>query len=92
MKCRHCGQRNSNRPRGLCWTCYYLPGVRERYTVLGKFARRGVPDFNGRVISATEPTRAKPGSPEKVAVLEQRARLRQSLWHPLDFPRSADCV
>ena len=32
------------------------------------------------------PTQAPPGSPEKVAVLEERARLRQSLWHPEDAP------
>jgi hypothetical protein len=30
------------------------------------------------------PTTARPGSPEKVAVLRQRARLRQCLWHPQD--------
>jgi hypothetical protein len=30
------------------------------------------------------PTAALPGSPEKVAVLTQRARLRQPLWHPQD--------
>jgi hypothetical protein len=30
------------------------------------------------------PTRALPGTPEKVAVLRERARRRQALWHPLD--------
>jgi len=30
------------------------------------------------------PTTALPGTPEKVAVLMQRARLKQSLWHPQD--------
>jgi hypothetical protein len=30
------------------------------------------------------PTRALPGSPEKVAVLRERFRLGQALWHPLD--------
>jgi hypothetical protein len=30
------------------------------------------------------PTSAPPGSPEKVAVLMQRARLKQALWHPQD--------
>jgi hypothetical protein len=34
--------------------------------------------------TAITPTAAPPGSPEKVAVLMQRARLRQSLWHPQD--------
>jgi hypothetical protein len=31
-----------------------------------------------------------PGSPEKVAVLEERARLGMSLWHPLDAPMDAE--
>jgi hypothetical protein len=26
--CRWCCQRNVNRPQGLCWQCYYTPGVR----------------------------------------------------------------
>jgi hypothetical protein len=30
------------------------------------------------------PTRCLPGTPEKIAVLRERARLRQALWHPLD--------
>jgi hypothetical protein len=38
----------------------------------------------------TEPTSALPGSPEKVAVLERRARLRQNLWHPLDAPMDVE--
>jgi len=92
MKCCHCHRRPINRPRGLCWTCYYLPGVREQYSLLGKFAARGLPDFNGRVASAPQATRARPGSLEKVAVLEQRASLRQALWHPHDFPCQADCA
>jgi hypothetical protein len=30
------------------------------------------------------PTDALPGSPKKVAILEQRAAAGQALWHPLD--------
>jgi hypothetical protein len=86
MLCRHCGRVPSNRPRGLCWSCYYRPGVRELYPSTSKFARRGVSDFNGRAALAAEPTSATPGSPEKVAILEERARLGLSLWHPLDAP------
>ena len=29
--CKHCGKGKVNRPRGLCWVCYYTPGVRYRY-------------------------------------------------------------
>jgi hypothetical protein len=86
MMCRHCKRVRSNRPRGLCWSCYYTPGVRELYPSTSKFARRGVDDFNGRAALPATPTKAPPGSPEKVAVLEERARLRQSLWHPDDAP------
>jgi hypothetical protein len=86
MKCRHCRRVESNRPRGLCWSCYYTPGVRELFPSTSKFARRGVGDFNGRMILPEEPTIAPPGSLAKVTVLEQRARLGQILWHPQDAP------
>jgi hypothetical protein len=84
MKCRNCQKAPVNRPRGLCWSCYYTPGVRELYPSTSKFARRGVGDFNGRSAPAAVPTEALPGTPEKVAILEERARLRQALWHPRD--------
>jgi hypothetical protein len=84
MSCRHCGRALVNRPRGLCWSCYYTPGVRDLYPSTSKFARRGVRDFNGRVPLPTRPTSALPGSPEKVSILVERARKRQSLWHPQD--------
>ena len=84
--CRHCGRVRVSRPRGLCWVCYYAPGVRDRYPSTSKFARRGVQDFNGRVPLPPEPTTAMPGTPEKVRILAQRARDRQALWHPHDAP------
>lgn len=84
MLCRHCQKTKSNRPRGLCWSCYYTPGVREQYPSTSKYARRGISDFNGRIRLPDEPTDALPGTPEKVAVLEERARQGVSLWHPLD--------
>jgi hypothetical protein len=84
MLCRHCNRAPVNRPRGLCWSCYYSPGVREQYPSTSKFARRGIGDFNGRAAPAALPTGALPGTPEKVAILEARAQTRQSLWHPLD--------
>ncbi|MBV9124133.1 MAG: hypothetical protein JO112_12305 [Planctomycetes bacterium] len=86
MMCRHCGRSQVNRPRGLCWSCYYTPGVRELYPSTSKFARRGIDDFNGQVPLPAAPTEALPGTPEKVAILEQRAHLRQALWHPEDAP------
>jgi hypothetical protein len=86
MLCRHCQRVRSNRPRGLCWSCYYTPGLREQYPSTSKFARRGLDDFYGKTALPPAPTSAMPGTPEKIAILEERARLRQSLWHPMDAP------
>jgi hypothetical protein len=86
MMCRHCNHVKSNRPRGLCWSCYYTPGVRDLYPSTSKFARRGIGDFNGKAPLPPEPTDALPGTAEKVSVLEERARLGLSLWHPADAP------
>lgn len=84
MMCKHCGRARVNRPRGLCWSCYYTPGVRDQYPSTSKFARRGINDFNGKVQPPPFATAALPGTPEKLAILEQRARLHQSLWHAGD--------
>ncbi len=84
MLCRNCKRVPSNRPRGLCWSCYYRPGVRDRFPSTSKFARRGVDDFTGAAALPPMPTGALPGTPAKVAVLEERARLGQALWHPSD--------
>jgi hypothetical protein len=89
MLCRHCQKVRSNRPRGLCWSCYYRPGVRDQYPSTSKYARRGVSDFNGQSALDCQPTDALPGSPEKVAILAERARLGLSLWHPRDARLSA---
>jgi len=84
MLCCHCRTVKSNRPRGLCWSCYYTPGVRDLHPSTSKFGRRGVGNFNRRMTVPPSPTHALPGTPEKVAVLEERARLGVSLWHPRD--------
>jgi hypothetical protein len=86
MLCRHCHRVQANRPRGLCWSCYYTPGLRDLYPSTSKFGRRGLDDFYGEAPLPPLPTGAFPGSPEKVAILQQRAMLRQSLWHPNDGP------
>lgn len=86
MMCRHCNRVPSNRPRGLCWSCYYTPGVRDLYPSTSKFARRGVCDFNGKIKPPSGPTSAMPGTEEKVAILEQRAARGEGLWHPADAP------
>jgi hypothetical protein len=36
-RCRHCGMNPVQRPRGLCWKCYLIPGLRLQYPSLSKF-------------------------------------------------------
>ena len=84
-RCRRCGRQRVNRPRGLCWYCYYTPGVRDRYPPLilhhhDTFAPGKLPD---------EPTDALPGTPAKVRVLAQRQARGEQLFHPLDAGRPA---
>ena len=82
--CRHCEKSKVNRPRGLCWSCYYKPGVRDLYPSTSKYARRGVGNFCGQAPLPAVATAAAPGSEEKIAILAERAKNRQSLWHPQD--------
>jgi hypothetical protein len=88
--CRHCSKSKVNRPRGLCWSCYYTPGVKEQYPSTSKYARRGVGNFSGSAPLPAAPTTAAPGTPEKLAVLEQRARLKQAIFHPADARYEGD--
>lgn len=83
MLCRHCDRRPAARPRGLCWSCYYLPGVRHLYPSMSKFGRRGLGFAAERPLPGT-PTAAPPGSPEKIEVLMERAARGSELWHPHD--------
>jgi hypothetical protein len=79
--CIHCGTVSiASRNRGLCYRCYYSP-ARQLYPLR---IRRGVGIDNQQHVLPDRPTTALPGSPEKVAVLEERARLGQALFHPLD--------
>lgn len=80
--CRHCCKYKVNRPRGLCWRCYYSPLISSLYPSTSKFNRRHADRF--MVAPLPEPTVARPGTPEKLAVLENRARLGQSLFHKRD--------
>ena len=84
MLCRHCQRVRSCRPRGLCWCCYYKPGVREQYPTHLKFSKRGEGNFYRDAPLHEFPTSALPGSDEKIAVLAERVRLKQCLWHPDD--------
>jgi hypothetical protein len=54
------------------------------YPSTSKYARRGVGNFCGLAPLPTLATRAVPGSAEKIAILAERAKNKQSLWHPDD--------
>jgi hypothetical protein len=84
MICRHCQEARVSRPRGLCWRCFYTPGLRDIYPLASKLGQGGRADFYGRAPPPAFPTQALPGTPEKIALLGERARLQQSLWHPDD--------
>lgn len=89
QECRNCGVGKVSRPRGLCWHCYYTPGVRDQYPSTSRYARRGLGNFNRTPPPAPEPTAAPPGTAEKVEVLRLRAEAGVSLWHPGDYARRA---
>ncbi len=84
-RCPHCRLRVVTRPaRGLCYRCVKDAAVLAAYPLAGsKYARRGVGNLTGhRPLPA--PTAAPPGTPAKVAVLEQRAAGGLALFHPAD--------
>lgn len=86
MKCRRCKVKAVNRPRGLCWTCYYTPGVREACGKLDTpFNNRGYGVGLGAAPLPSEPTDHPPGSKEKVEVMIERCKNGLTLWHPKDM-------
>lgn len=83
--CRHCKAKPTNRPRGLCWTCWRAPGVKELYPPTSRYANRGVADrTSSHDVLPVEATDAEPGSEEKVRVLCERAARGEALHHPGD--------
>lgn len=83
--CRHCAKGRVSRPRGLCWSCYYAPGVRSLYAASGhSMARRGVGNLTGNRPLPKCPTNALPGTAAKLKVMGERAARGERLWHPAD--------
>ena len=64
--------------------------MKELYPSTSKFARRGVGNFTGNAPLAPVPTTAVPGTPEKLAVLEHRAKMKQAIFHPADARYEGD--
>ena len=77
--CGHCGWRVVSRARHLCFACSRDSDVRALYPSTSKFGRRGLGTGNQQCPLPPEPTDAIPGTPAKVAILEERARLGFSL-------------
>lgn len=88
--CRHCRLKRADRARGLCNRCYDLPGVKELYPITSKYARRGVGNFAGGTALPAAPTTAAPGTPEKLAVMEERAKAGRAIFHPADSRGEGD--
>ena len=90
-KCLHCRDCVATRPRGLCYGCYYVLEIRDSYATLReKYAPSEIADFNGAAKKPKVPTDTLPGTPERTAVYEERARLGMSLWHPADLDPDAE--
>ena len=81
MLCLHCNLFSASRPRGLCWSCFYTAGIRERYPPRGKRIGGGA---GMKRRPAASPTVAMPGSPEKIRVLMKRVDNGEELFHPDD--------
>lgn len=88
--CQHCGASPITRGGRLCYRCWHTPGVRQRYVGRHRSAHRGVGLDNPASPPLPAPTRARPGSLEKIEVLEGRAAAGLALWHPEDLVAADD--
>lgn len=72
--CLACHRPRSSRSPGLCGRCYLDAELAAIYAEVGLTEPTRLP----------APTSHRPGSPGKLAVLEQRAKGGFKLWHPGD--------
>src|ERR1700676_5484794 len=80
--CLHCLIRKANKSRGLCYSCYFRPGVRGLYPITSQFAPRNV---GLHCLGIGCPTAAVPGSQAKLDVMQQRAKDNVAITHPDDL-------
>lgn len=86
--CRHCKVKRVNRHRGLCWTCYHTPSIRQAYATDSTYGQIGHgADVAGGYALPDRPTDTIPGSEERIRVLQERAAQGVSLFHPADARR-----
>lgn len=82
--CGHCGRANVVlRPRGLCHTCYSNPAV-------AKLHKPKSANSNTVLRVPANPTRARPGSIEKIIVMAERVARGEAPTHPDDFDLRTD--
>lgn len=80
--CRNCSRYAISRPRKLCWTCYYTPGVKERFPK--ETSDAFIVDNTTKPLPK-EPTMARPGTEEKIQVFRERIMRGEHLHHPDDY-------
>ena len=73
MICRHCGAKRAIRPRGLCWGCYYAPGVKALYPP-GSANPATAKYLGARFRGGADPPGETPADVDRL-VAEQRANL-----------------
>lgn len=90
--CRHCDRDRYIEGRGLCGRCYKTPAIRAVYPMLRDVLPRGrAPEAAPSGIDPHAPTAHPPGSPEKEAVLKERAAAGLPLFHRGDARHTARC-
>jgi hypothetical protein len=85
--CQHCKRRQINRPRLLCWSCFYEPAIRQQYEAVRNQYMEPHNlnrDNNKKPRLPTYPTDALPGSAEKIAIMEARFAEGLAVFHPED--------
>lgn len=83
--CQHCKKRRRFRRRNLCWKCYSVEAIRDKYD---KYERRPV-DFYGDS-KDPRPAPTLPGDPRHEAVLQERAMNGEAMRSPYDRARLAN--
>ncbi len=81
MACRHCQKKRVNRPLGLCWSCYYTPGVRVQYGGQASLEKR---DDYSQSKTPRQTLSSLPGSTERIRALRERVLRGEATWRKGD--------
>lgn len=93
-RCKHCKRPSWYLKRLLCKRCYYTPEIRELYPIKPVQERtdgsvvansyQSNSNLRPRILPR-QATDARPGTLEKIMILEQRADAGEDLFHPDDL-------